>query len=95
MALHTIKLPAMFYEDHEGRELPSGDVLKRGKRLVTVQCDDETLDEIESDAKHYASMTAGESSNCDMDESYRGLVGSAKTTVKRIAQYRAECGAAK
>lgn len=51
---HVIDLPPRFYDDHCERDLPSGFVIRRSKNSVTVRCDEPTLAEILSDAKHYA-----------------------------------------
>ena len=72
-----VRLPARFYEDHVARDLPSGVVVKRLAREVDVRLDREALDDLRSDAEHYAT-----------EPSYRtydpGLVSSAKATLRRL-----------
>ena len=59
------------------RDLPSGVVVKRLAREVDVRLDREALDDLRSDAEHYAT-----------EPSYRtydpGLVSSAKATLRRL-----------
>jgi len=81
--MHQIWLPLTFFEDHEGRDLPSGTVIKRAARKVLVQCSDDELSEIESDAKYYADL-------CGPDgEGLEGIRRSAKATVEAIKKHRA------
>lgn len=73
----TVRLPARFYDDHDARDLPSGVVVKRLAREVDVQLDREALDDLRSDAEHYAT-----------EPEYRtydpGLVASARSTLNRL-----------
>lgn len=86
--MHILTLPRIFYDDHVERDCLPGEVVKMGIRLVTIRCDDKTLEDLYSDAKHYASLTAGEGSDYDMEPEYRGLIRSAKATLKRIENYK-------
>lgn len=73
----VVKVPPRFYDDHVSRDLPAGTEIKRGRDLVTVELTADELAELRSDATHYA-----DSSNGFED---RGLVQSARATVKRLA----------
>ena len=83
MRRHRLELPRRFFEDHEERELPSGEVAKRKSKTVVVDLNDEELDEVDSDARYYADSSYG-----DMDPEYWGLVLSARATTKKINAYR-------
>jgi hypothetical protein len=79
----TVDLPTRFYEDHCGRDLPGGVIIKTLSRTVRVELDRPTYDEILSDAQHYASGA--------MDDMYEddfatasALIASAKATVRRL-----------
>jgi hypothetical protein len=77
-----IRVPAKFFGDHEDRDCePYCDPVKRSSRFVWLRPDDEGLDELLDDAKHYAFP--------DMfGDEYGGLVRSAKATVKAIESAR-------
>lgn len=49
-----VKLPRFFYGDHENRGLPSGRVVSKAARYVTVDLDQEAADDLRGDAAHYA-----------------------------------------
>ena len=82
-AKHTIELPPIFYEDHVNRALPGGTVIGTSRTGLMIHCTDKDLDEIESDAKHYAWLGTEE-----LGKEYAGLVSSARATVRRIKTYR-------
>ena len=73
-----LRLPARFYDDHAARDLPSGVVVKRLAREVDVRLDREALDDLRSDAEHYATTTG-------LDPDLLGLAQSAKATVRRLS----------
>jgi hypothetical protein len=75
MATH--RLPPTFYDDHVARDLPAGVEVRRTKTHVFVELTDAEVDELLSDARHYA--TPG------MFPDYPGLVSSARATVKALA----------
>lgn len=76
----TIQLPATFWDDHRERDCSETAVeLKRSARLVTVELDAESWADIYSDAKHY-----GTSNPSHFDGDYRGLIQSAKATLRRL-----------
>lgn len=81
----TIQLPATFWDDHIERDCsPTAVEIKRSARLVTVQLDAEAWADIYSDAKYYG--------NADLrwfDSEYRGLLQSAKATLRRLEQVNA------
>lgn len=81
---HELSLPRRFYEDHADRELPCGTVLSRSASRVRVICSDAELEEIESDARHYAHPDVAQG----MGREYSGIVASARATVKAIEAYR-------
>ena len=78
----VVRLPRLFYEDHKDRELPSGSPKKWLAREVDVELTKEEYDEVLDDARHYADPANGYAA-----EGYRGLVMSARATVKRLEQY--------
>lgn len=50
----AVRLPVMFYDDHESRELPTPPTIKRTKRYVWIDPTHEHVAELVSDAKYYA-----------------------------------------
>lgn len=51
----TVKLPALFAQDHIARDLPHGEVLSENKRYVTVRIDEQAvIDEWLADADYYS-----------------------------------------
>ena len=79
----TVDLPTRFYQDHAGRDLPSGTVVKRLAKTTRVELDREAYDDLLSDARHYAGGA--------MDDMYAdnfalasALIGSARATVRRL-----------
>ena len=75
----TLSLPAYFFDDHDERELPTPRVLHRTARTVTVAANDPNLAELLNDAGHYADPDMHWASE------YRGLVASARATVRAIS----------
>jgi hypothetical protein len=73
-----VTIPRYFYEDHESRDLPSGEVIKQTKQNVTVEVDVETLAELWSDSHHYATFDGEDFTN------NRGICLSARATEKAI-----------
>ena len=49
-----VRLPAMFYDDHADRGCPAGREISRNSRSVTVDLDAAAIDDLRSDARHYA-----------------------------------------
>lgn len=76
-----VDVPSRFYEDHVGRDLPSGSVVKRLSRTVRVDLDREGFDDLLSDAEHYASG-AMDDMYADDFASASGLIRSAAATVR-------------
>lgn len=74
-----IRIPAGFFRDHEERECePFCEPVKRTKTHVWLRPDDPGLDELLSDARHYADET------WYLEPCYFGLKRSAVATVKAI-----------
>lgn len=76
----TIKVPGKFWYDHKDRGCSeTAEVVKYGKTLVTVTLDEEAWRDLYSDAEYYAEQDsdvwAGD---------YRGLISSAKATLRRM-----------
>jgi hypothetical protein len=72
-------VPARFYDDHLGRDLPSGSELRRSRAGVTVDLDREGWDDLLDDAQFYVDMGVSEfGSGC------LGLISSARATVLRM-----------
>ena len=83
----TIRVPAKFFDDHEGRDCePYCTVVKRTGRFVWLRPDDEGLDELLDDAKHYAEP--GQFGEWGSENYGRGIVRSAAATVAAIQQSR-------
>lgn len=77
MTTITIDLPPTFYEDHIGRDLPGGTVVKYLSGAVRVSLDEEAYAELLSDARAY-------SDHKDWEREYWGVCTSANATVKRL-----------
>jgi hypothetical protein len=78
-----IRVPAAFYRDHDERECePFCSPVKRTSRYVWLRPDDEGLDELLSDARHYADP------QWTMESCYYGLKRSAVATVQAIEAAR-------
>ena len=75
-----IRIPRRFYIDHRERDLPTPVDHGGGKSYVLVNCDDPALPELLDDAKYYAHPEMCS----ELWEGYRGLVLSARATVKAI-----------
>jgi hypothetical protein len=78
MAAELIKLPKVFFDDHDERSLPSPEVVKTTKPHYWVRRDDPALAELLSDAEHYCDPNGPDA------EGLGGLKRSAKATVKAI-----------
>lgn len=80
-AMHTKKLPVRFFTDHAERDLPTPQILRYTATHVWVRADDPALQELKSDAEHYAHRagpTAGQ-------PEYAGLRTSARATVRALS----------
>lgn len=75
----VVTLPRKFYEDHVGRDLPSGTVVTENRQSVTVSLDAAGWDDLVADAKHYVTGFDG-----DPLRDYIGLISSARATLKRL-----------
>ena len=53
---NTIKIPRRFYDDHVERDLEAPPVVKATKTHYWIDAKSEHLDELLSDASHYADM---------------------------------------
>lgn len=73
-----VTLPTRFYDDHDDRLLPSGTLVKRTRRSVTVDLDPEAFADLLSDARHYADPVNGYAAESP------GLVASARATVRAL-----------
>lgn len=75
----AVRVPAAFFDDHESRDCePYCEPVKRSGRYVWLRLDDPGLEELLSDARHYADPT------WTLDSCYFGLKRSAVATVKAI-----------
>jgi hypothetical protein len=80
MDTKTIKVPALFYRDHDERGCePFCNPVKRTARYVWLRVDDPGLPELLDDAGYYADQYGPATG-----EGYRGLRKSAAATVKAI-----------
>jgi hypothetical protein len=83
---NVYRVPGAFYEDHAARDLPAGTLLRHAGRQAVVQLDAESYAELLSDAQHYATQ------DWDSPSEMRGLVASAKATVKALRKAGAPTG---
>jgi len=75
----TVRVPAAFFEDHESRDCePYCEPVKKSGCYVWLRLDDPGLEELLSDARHYADPA------WTLDPCYFGLKRSAVATVKAI-----------
>lgn len=73
------KIPPRFYFDHLARECgKSGKIVSSAKNYLIVELDDIALSDLLSDASYYSE------SNDISDPSIRGLVTSARATLRAI-----------
>ncbi len=79
----TVDVPTRFYEDHRGRDLPSGEVVKRLSRTTRVVLDRKAYDDLLSDAQHYAG-SAMDDMYLDDFATASALIRSARATVKAL-----------
>ena len=77
-----IELPSAFYDDLIG-DGPGGTIVSASRSGYKIRCTEEELQEIYSDAKHYAWLGTQE-----LGREGIGLVSSARATVRRIDTYR-------
>lgn len=80
--IHELKLPRLFVEDHYERGLDTGHSQRWAGKWVFLRCNDAALNEIESDARHYATAF-GKDDNCPLN-----IIASAKRVVLAIIEYR-------
>jgi len=84
----TVTVPRIFFEDHDNRQLVmhSGDradyIIKATKLRVTVRLSAHDLDDLWSDANHYADFTG-----CDYQWN-RSVCDSARSTVRALRKTR-------
>lgn len=82
----TIRVPAKFFDDHDERGCePFCTPVKRSSRFVWLRADDEGLDELLDDARHYADEDGGP----DAYEGSAAMRRSAAATVAAIENSRA------
>lgn len=79
----VVDVPARFYEDHVGRDLDSGWVVKHLSRTTRVTLDAAAYDELLSDAEHYAGEAMADMYLDDFATA-SGLIRSARATVKAL-----------
>ena len=77
---HTIRIPRLFYEDHEDRDLDTPVAIKTTKRHVWIDPADPALGELLSDARYYSDPYG-------FDPECFGLCMSARATAKAIESY--------
>jgi hypothetical protein len=84
MNTRTVTLPLKFWTDHKNRGCSESSIeLKRNKVYVTVQLDEESWDDIYSDAEFYATF---ESNDPESEADMIALIPSAKATLKRLQE---------
>lgn len=82
-----IRIPFVFYQDHRERDLDTPVNYAKSKSYAVIDSDDPALPELISDAEYYAS----DDGYVDpvMWESCRGIVLSARATLKAIREAEA------
>jgi len=84
---YTIKIPKRFYDDHRSRECgQTGKILKEYSSHYLVELDETAWDDLYSDADYYGTDGPGG----DFWENYRGVVLSARATLKIMDEYEEE-----
>lgn len=76
-----IRIPLRFYEDHQGRDLDTPVNYSKSKSYAVIDSNDPAIGELLSDARYYASEDYVDPA---MWEGWRGLVLSARATIKAI-----------
>jgi hypothetical protein len=80
--MRVVTLPLKFWKDHINRGCSQSAIeLKRNKMYVTVQLDDESFQDIYSDADFYATYDCEEG-----EEGIREFQTSAKATLRRLQE---------
>ena len=74
-----IKIPKLFYDDHLARDLPSPKILKETKTNYFIAKTDEHIYELFDDAEYYYN-------EMEINE-MRGLITSARATIKALQEY--------
>jgi hypothetical protein len=88
MTTHTLTVPALFWTDHSDRGCTDAETEILKGRRYTLVLSDEALEDLESDAKYYATCFQGE--DWAADPYGRSIVRSAKRTWEIIQAYRRE-----
>lgn len=84
--MKVIVLPLKFWKDHTNRGCSQTAVeLKRNKVYVTVQFDEESWNDICSDAEYYATFT---STDPEAESDMIAMIPSAKATLKRLQEFK-------
>lgn len=78
-----IDVPQRFHDDHTGRDLPGGRLLKTLARTYRVELDQEEFEELLSDARHYAGDAMSEWVSEDFAFAM-AVVQSARATVRKL-----------
>lgn len=83
LPVHRFSVPTRFLEDHVSRDLDRDEdgnvflwIVKRGKRVSTIEATIGGIAELRSDAAFYADL--------DLDDDDRSLIRSARSTVASI-----------
>ena len=84
--IFVVDIPAIFASDHVARELPSGKLLKTGKRHWKFFCDFDEIEEWLSDAKFYADENYWR--DATEFEEIKSIVRSAQRTVKILEKIK-------
>lgn len=78
--MRRVTVPARFWDDHASSADNAGTILRRTLKTVTVELDDRQLEDLRSDAEVYATGAH------DFWDEYRGLVLSARATLKALRE---------
>lgn len=74
---NLIRIPKRFLDDHLERDLPTPEIVRETSFHYFIASGDPTIGELIEDARHYAD---------GLDEAPRGIVMSARATLRAIRQ---------
>lgn len=85
-----VKVPRLFFEDHEARDLPRGYIIRRMARQVLVDLDQVAYDDLLGDAQYYAEPDP--SWTARYDAHLLAISRSARRTVAVLEQHERPLG---
>lgn len=82
----TYRVPRIFFDDHEARDLPSGTVVRRNDRFVYVDMTDDEAAELLSDARYYDDDALRAEARYEQNDFLLSICGSARSTVAALVK---------